>query len=237
MNPNGGSVALGHPFGATGARILSQAVKELSAHGRPGSAPSSASAPTAARAASSCWKPARSSVSTGLRFACVHDGANIMPNPVSLLDELRTQYEAARQSTPPHADVEDFQQIDGRLRKAFRWLEKADDLSRRSQTRDRARISISGTASCSNRRDSRTARSGSMSAASSGFPVLEEINIRYEIHGIESARSRCRARQCRGRGKSPRRSRASLYEPPGRGSAAERCTNARFRCRPRFRPR
>ncbi len=32
LNPNGGSVALGHPFGATGARILSQAVKELSAH-------------------------------------------------------------------------------------------------------------------------------------------------------------------------------------------------------------
>jgi acetyl-CoA C-acetyltransferase len=31
MNPNGGSTALGHPFGATGARILSQAVKELSA--------------------------------------------------------------------------------------------------------------------------------------------------------------------------------------------------------------
>ena len=31
MNPNGGSVALGHPFGATGARILSQAVKELAA--------------------------------------------------------------------------------------------------------------------------------------------------------------------------------------------------------------
>lgn len=31
MNPNGGSIALGHPFGATGARILSQAVKELAA--------------------------------------------------------------------------------------------------------------------------------------------------------------------------------------------------------------
>ena len=28
-NPNGGSVALGHPFAATGARILSQAVREL----------------------------------------------------------------------------------------------------------------------------------------------------------------------------------------------------------------
>jgi acetyl-CoA C-acetyltransferase len=33
VNPNGGSVALGHPFGATGARILSQAVKELAAMG------------------------------------------------------------------------------------------------------------------------------------------------------------------------------------------------------------
>jgi len=31
VNPNGGSVALGHPFGATGARIISQAVKELAA--------------------------------------------------------------------------------------------------------------------------------------------------------------------------------------------------------------
>jgi acetyl-CoA C-acetyltransferase len=31
INPHGGSVALGHPFGATGARILSQAVKELAA--------------------------------------------------------------------------------------------------------------------------------------------------------------------------------------------------------------
>src|SRR5262245_29899213 len=31
INPNGGSIALGHPFGATGARILSQAVRELAA--------------------------------------------------------------------------------------------------------------------------------------------------------------------------------------------------------------
>ena len=33
MNPNGGSTAIGHPFGATGARIISQAVKELAAMG------------------------------------------------------------------------------------------------------------------------------------------------------------------------------------------------------------
>jgi acetyl-CoA C-acetyltransferase len=31
MNPNGGSVAIGHPFAATGARILSQAIKEMAA--------------------------------------------------------------------------------------------------------------------------------------------------------------------------------------------------------------
>ena len=31
VNPNGGSTALGHPFGATGARILSQAIKEAAA--------------------------------------------------------------------------------------------------------------------------------------------------------------------------------------------------------------
>lgn len=33
INPNGGSVALGHPFGATGARIISQTVKQLQTTG------------------------------------------------------------------------------------------------------------------------------------------------------------------------------------------------------------
>ena len=32
VNPLGGSLAIGHPFGATGARILSQAAKELAEH-------------------------------------------------------------------------------------------------------------------------------------------------------------------------------------------------------------
>jgi acetyl-CoA C-acetyltransferase/acetyl-CoA acyltransferase len=31
LNPNGGTLAIGHPFAATGARILSQATKELAA--------------------------------------------------------------------------------------------------------------------------------------------------------------------------------------------------------------
>ena len=29
LNVNGGSIALGHPFGATGARIVAQGLKEL----------------------------------------------------------------------------------------------------------------------------------------------------------------------------------------------------------------
>ncbi|WP_299153743.1 acetyl-CoA C-acyltransferase [uncultured Tateyamaria sp.] len=32
LNPNGGSLAIGHPFGATGARIMSQACKELTGY-------------------------------------------------------------------------------------------------------------------------------------------------------------------------------------------------------------
>jgi acetyl-CoA C-acetyltransferase len=48
VNPNGSSIAIGHPFAATGARDLSQCVKELFAMGF-GSVASSASAPTGAR--------------------------------------------------------------------------------------------------------------------------------------------------------------------------------------------
>jgi acetyl-CoA acyltransferase len=33
INPNGGSIALGHPFGATGARLVHQALREMSTRG------------------------------------------------------------------------------------------------------------------------------------------------------------------------------------------------------------
>ena len=48
-----------------------------------------------------------------------------MPNQISLLDELRAQYEAARKSPHDHADVPGFQEIDKQLRTAYRWLERA----------------------------------------------------------------------------------------------------------------
>jgi len=43
----------------------------------------------------------------------------------SLLDELRVQYEAVHEPAEAHHDVESFEAIDARMRKAFRWLEQA----------------------------------------------------------------------------------------------------------------
>jgi acetyl-CoA acyltransferase len=34
INPHGGSIALGHPFGATGARLVHQALRELEEKGK-----------------------------------------------------------------------------------------------------------------------------------------------------------------------------------------------------------
>ena len=48
-----------------------------------------------------------------------------MANGTSLLDELRTQYEAARTSPHQHSDVEGFEAINARMRKVFAYLEKA----------------------------------------------------------------------------------------------------------------
>jgi hypothetical protein len=43
----------------------------------------------------------------------------------SLLDELRVQYEAMHEPADAHHDVESFEAIDARMRKAFHWLEQA----------------------------------------------------------------------------------------------------------------
>ena len=58
INPNGGSVALGHPFGATGARILSQAIKELSMMKSGARAIVSICADGGQGTVALCWKPA-----------------------------------------------------------------------------------------------------------------------------------------------------------------------------------
>ena len=48
-----------------------------------------------------------------------------MTTSPSILDELRAQYEAARVSHHDHSDVEGYEQINARLRKAYTWLDKA----------------------------------------------------------------------------------------------------------------
>lgn len=48
-----------------------------------------------------------------------------MAAPSSLLDQLRTQYEASRTSTHEVSDVEGYQEINARMHKTYGWLEKA----------------------------------------------------------------------------------------------------------------
>jgi hypothetical protein len=103
-----------------------------------------------------------------------------MNKPASLLDELRTQYEAARQTTQDHANVESFQAIDARLRKAFRWLEKAMTyLSGLKPPIDHQFDLGHGLVFESPRFGHGSV--GQHEHRIVGFPVLDEINIYYEI--------------------------------------------------------
>ena len=103
-----------------------------------------------------------------------------MPQQASLLDELRTQYETARQSTHEHADVEGFQEIDARLRKAFRWLEKAVTYLDGLKPAIEHRFDLGHGLVFDSPRFGRGSV-GQHTSRIMGFPVLDEINIYYEI--------------------------------------------------------
>jgi hypothetical protein len=103
-----------------------------------------------------------------------------MQNRPSLLDELRTQYETARQSGPDHGEVEGFQEIDARMRKAFRWLEKAVAYLDGIKPPVNHRFDLGHGLVF----ESPKFGHGSIGQHTSrivGFPVLNEINIYYEI--------------------------------------------------------
>jgi len=103
-----------------------------------------------------------------------------MNKPASLLDELRTQYESARETTQSHADVEGFQAIDARLRKAFRWLEKAVTYLSGLKPPIEHRFDLGNGLAF----DSPRFGHGSVGQHEQrivGFPVLDEISIYYEI--------------------------------------------------------
>ena len=103
-----------------------------------------------------------------------------MNKPGSLLDELRVQYEAVQESTNDRADVETVQAIDARLRKAFRWLEKAMTYLNGLKPPIEHRFDLGyGYAF-----DSPRFAHGSVGQHERhilGFPVLEGIDVYYEV--------------------------------------------------------
>ena len=101
-------------------------------------------------------------------------------NKPTLLDELRTQYEAARESTQEHTNVESFQAIDVRLRKAFRWLEKAITYLSGLKPPIEHRFDL-GHGLVFESPKFGHGSVGQHEHRIVGFPVLDEINIYYEI--------------------------------------------------------
>ena len=107
-----------------------------------------------------------------------------MNKPGSLLDELRVRYEAVPKPTDDHGDVESFQAIDGRMREAFRWLEKAITYLNGLKPSIEHRFDLGyGYAF-----DSPRFAHGSVSQHERrirGFPVLEGIDVYYEVSAAE----------------------------------------------------
>jgi hypothetical protein len=98
----------------------------------------------------------------------------------SLLEELRTQYEAARPSSHVPKDAETFQQIDARLRGSFRWLEKAVTYLDGLKPPIQHRFDLGHGLVFEAPRFSRGSV-GQHTRRIVGFPVLDEINVYYEI--------------------------------------------------------
>jgi hypothetical protein len=101
-----------------------------------------------------------------------------------LLDELRVQYEAVRESTDEHGDVESYQAIDARLRKAFRWLEQAITYLNGLKPPIDHRFDLGYGFVFDSPRFARGSV-GQHERRIVGFPVIEEINVYYEIAASE----------------------------------------------------
>ena len=123
-----------------------------------------------------------------------------MNNPGSLLDELRVRYEALPESTDDHGDVETFQAIDARLRKAFRWLEKAITYLNGLKPPIEHRFDLGYGYVFDSPRFAHGSV-GQHERRIRGFPVLEGIDVYYEI----SASKPCRSRSSPGGSRLPRR--------------------------------
>ena len=103
-----------------------------------------------------------------------------MSTSPSILDELKTQYEAARTSTHTHDDVEGFEQINARLRRAYTWLDKAFSYLDGVKPPIAHRFDVGHGLVFENTRFGR-GYVGQHERRIVGYPVLDEINIYYEI--------------------------------------------------------
>ena len=131
-------------------------------------------------------------------------------------------------ATDDRCDVESFEAIDARMRKAFRWLEQAItylnglEAADRAQVRPGLRLRLRFAAVRA--RFGRTARAPHPSA----IPVLEAIDVYYEIAAVEASRDRGGAA---GGSRSPRR--PSMHSGCNTPAAAwrnptGRCASASF---------
>ena len=98
----------------------------------------------------------------------------------SLLDELRMQYEATREPADDRGDIETFEAIDARMRKAFRWLEQAVTYLNGLKPPIEHKFDLGYGYVF----DSPRFAHGSVGQHERrivGFPVLEQIDVYYEI--------------------------------------------------------
>jgi len=98
----------------------------------------------------------------------------------SILDELRTQYEAARTSEHAHSDVEGYEQINARMRKAYAWLDKAFSYLDGVKPPIAHRFDVGHGLVFEQTKFGR-GFVGQHERRINGFPVIDEINIYYEI--------------------------------------------------------
>ena len=103
-----------------------------------------------------------------------------MTPPPSLLDELRSEYEQSCRSSHERADVEGFHDIDARMRKAFRWLEKAIAYLGGIKRPIEHVFDLGHGVAFEAPRFGR-GYVAQHTRRIVGFPVLDEINIYYEI--------------------------------------------------------
>ena len=104
--------------------------------------------------------------------------------PASLLDELRVKYEAVQESTDDHGDVESIEAIDARLRKAFRWLEKAITYLNGLKPPIEHRFDLGYGYAFDSPRFAHGSV-GHQERRIRGFPVLEGIDVHYEVSAAE----------------------------------------------------